>query len=171
MVNSMCLYSQIYTLGLSLLLLSSASTEGANYSRLVHPGSNGELVYESYTGKGDTIPDFSYCGYMMGGVEIPDVPVRLTLSPDRNSADDLPRIQAAIDEISKLPLGTDGFRGALLLRRGRYRLNGTLKITASGIVLRGDGSGEDGTVLIAPQRKQHTLIQVDGEGRPREIRE
>ncbi len=167
----MCLYNQfICTVGLSLLLLSLARAGEANYSKLVHPGSNGELVYEPYTDKGDTIPDFSYCGYMMGGVKIPEVPVKLTLSPDEDSEDDLPRIQAAIDEISKLPRGMDGFRGALLLRRGRYRLNGTLKIAASGIVLRGDGPGEDGTVLIAPQRKQHTLIQVDGEGRPREIR-
>jgi hypothetical protein len=57
----------------------------------------------------------------------------------------------------------------VLLRKGRYRLGGTLCIAAGGVVLRGEGSGEDGTVLVATLRKQHTLIRVAGEGSPREV--
>ena len=41
----------------------------------------------------------------------------------------------------------DGFRGALLLRAGNYRLASSLRIRASGIVLRGEGMGDTGTIL------------------------
>ena len=42
----------------------------------------------------------------------------------------------------------DGFRGAVLLRAGYYRLATPLRIQASGVVLRGEGMGDTGTVLI-----------------------
>jgi hypothetical protein len=40
-----------------------------------------------------------------------------------------------------------GFRGAVLLTSGNYTLSGTINITASGFVLRGSGSGSNGTVI------------------------
>lgn len=60
--------------------------------------------------------------------------------------DDSAAIQAAIDEISNLPL-VDGARGAVLLMAGHFHCKATLKIAASGVVLRGSGSGENGTVI------------------------
>ena len=57
------------------------------------------------------------------------------------------RIQAALDEIAAMEPDADGIRGALLLKRGTYYVNGTLNLR-SGVVLRGEGQGENGTVLI-----------------------
>jgi len=57
------------------------------------------------------------------------------------------RIQAAIDRVGAMEPDSSGFRGAVLLKKGTYYLKGTLTVT-SGVVLRGEGDGEDGTVLV-----------------------
>jgi len=72
-------------------------------SSLVYEGVDGHLVYETYANEGqtnsvNTIPDFSRCGYMGGGVAIPDVQVATTLSPQ--NGDDTQAIQDAIDYVS-----------------------------------------------------------------------
>jgi hypothetical protein len=122
----------------------------------------GRLIYGEDQ-LGNRIPDFSTAGYGGGGVEIPSVPVRGTLDPVP-SVDDTARIQAAIAAIAQLPLDERGFRGALLLHAGTYRIAGTMKLNASGIVLRGDGNGKDGTILVA-EGMPRTVIRVAGEGR------
>lgn len=131
-------------------------------SKLVYPGPGGRLVYRPYTTRGDTIPDFSHCGYGGGGGKIPDVPVKRTLAPAAGSGDDAARIQAALDQVAKLPRDRDGFRGAVLLKKGRYRVGGPLTIGASGVVLRGEGDGENGTVLVATGKRAYSLIEVRG---------
>jgi hypothetical protein len=140
-----------------------ARSDAPNYSKLVHPGPDGKLVYAP-DAQGGVIPDFSNCGYQGGGVALPSVSARLTVEPQAGGQDDLPRLQAAIDRVSRLPLDQAGFRGAVLLKRGQYRVNGTLKIAASGVVLRGEGPGKDGTVLIATLPRQYTVIEVGGTG-------
>ena len=77
--------------------------------------------------------------------------------------DNTAQIQAAIDEVSKLAVGKDGFRGAVLLERGAYDVGGQIKIAASGVVLRGSGSGEDGTVLRVTGTP-HRVFDVAGTG-------
>lgn len=129
---------------------------------IVHPGPDGRLVYEK-DAQGNRIPDFSSCGYMGGGVAIPDVPVRLCVEPV--DGDNRAHVQTAIDKLAALPIGADGFRGALLLKRGTYALSDSIRITTSGIVLRGEGTGDDGTVLVATKRKKHSLVRVDGDGK------
>ena len=139
-------------------------------SRVVFPGPDGKLQY-ARDEQGNTIPDFSNCGYGGGGVAIPDVAVKETLSPVANPGDDTRRIQAAIDEVSKLPPGAAGgkFRGAVLLKRGTYRIAGQLKIATSGVVLRGEGdSGDGGTILIAAGTEPRALIEVGGESGAKE---
>lgn len=135
--------------------------------KLVHPGPDGKLVYEAYTDKGDRIPNFSNCGYKGGGVELPTAEVKATVEPA--DGDDAANIQAAIDKVSKLPMGRDGIRGAVLLKKGKYEIAGSIVIAASGVVLRGEGQGEDGTVLVATAKKKGTLIKVAGEGKPVEV--
>ena len=88
--------------------------------------------------------------------------MRETLAPDSASGDDTARIQAALDRVGKLPPDTAGLRGAVLLRRGAYRCAGTLRLNASGVVLRGEGEGEEGTVITATARKQQPLVQIGG---------
>ena len=61
----------------------------------VATGSTGKLEYKT-TPKGDRIVDFSYAGYMGGGVAIPNVQVRKEVAP--SGGDDSAAIQAAIQE-------------------------------------------------------------------------
>jgi len=77
---------------------------------------------------------------------IPTVPIRETIWPV--AGDNTAHLQAAIDRVSALPLDPTGFRGALLLRAGYYRMAMPVRIQASGVVLRGEGMGETGTILI-----------------------
>jgi hypothetical protein len=121
----------------------------------------GRLTYGT-DGRGDRIPDFSHAGYGGGGVAIPDVPARVVVRPA--PGDTGARIQAAIDRVSALPPDARGFRGAVLLTAGRYEVAGSLRIGASGVVLRGQGDGPDGTVLVATGTRRRPLIRVAGSG-------
>jgi len=135
------------------------------FSTLVYPDPNGRLVYAPYANRGDDrrlnrLPDWSCCGYREGGVPIPNVPARAVVSPIRG--DDRLHIQAALDSVSLLPCDANGFRGAVLLKAGRYEVEGTLNLTASGVVLRGEGQAPDGTVLVDTGQDADTLIAVRG---------
>lgn len=114
------------------------------YSLAAHPGQDGKLVYTPDY-RGNRIPDFSAAGYAGGEKAIPDVPVKVTLAPEPGDA--TARIQRAIDEVSALPPDGDGFRGAVLLKKGVYEV-GSLKIKASGVVVRGEGPGKDRTAPL-----------------------
>jgi len=119
----------------------------------------GRLVYTP-DARGNRVPDFSYCGYMASGQPIPDVPVRMVVPPVKGDAT-LP-IQAALDYVAALPPDAQGFRGAVLLEPGQYTVNGSLLIRASGVVLRGSGMGEQGTVLLGAGTSRQTLIRIAG---------
>ena len=155
--------SRLATLCLIAIVCSFVNaTNAAEHSKLVFPGKDGKLQYAPDE-QGDTIPDFSNCGYMGGGVAIPDVPVKVTLNPEKGAKDDTQRIQAAIDEVAKQTADQNGIRGAVLLTKGTYRINGQLKITTGGIVLRGEGDAEKGgTTLVAAGKQKRALIQVRG---------
>jgi len=130
-------------------------------SNLYQLDPSGELVYLKDP-KGNRLPDFSNVGYHSGERAIPHVPVRITL--ESSQGDDTKRIQDALDRLGGLPPDKSGFRGALLLKRGVYRVEGTLTITHSGIALRGEGNGPDGTLIIATgyddPKHQRALITV-----------
>ena len=111
----------------------------------VYPGIDNKLVYIPDE-QGNTIIDSSHAGYGGGGVAIPTVPVRETVWPV--VGDNTENIQAAIDKLSSRPLDPGGFRGAVLLKAGYYRMATPVKIQASGVVLRGEGMGDTGTILI-----------------------
>ena len=154
-------YRAYFVLFVSLCVGACASA-----ATLVHIGKDGKLVYEPYDAQGDTIPDFSNCGYRGGGVKIPDVPVKVTVGPVAGSADDTDRIQHAIAQVSAMPMNSEGFRGAVLLTRGQYHIASSLKIHASGVVLRGEGNGEGDTVLTATGSTVRAMIDIRGESRP-----
>jgi len=111
----------------------------------VYPGFDNKLVYIPDE-QGNTIIDSSHAGYGGGGVAIPTVPVRETIWPV--TGDNTENIQAAIDKISSRSPDSGGFRGAVLLKAGYYRMATPVKIQASGVVLRGEGMGDTGTILI-----------------------
>ena len=133
-------------------------------SSLVSVGSDGKLQYGLYANEGQNnavnrIPDFSRAGYQGGGVPIPFVPAVVTVSP--GPGDDTALIQNAIDEASAKPMGSNGFRGAVLLKAGNYEVARTLTINTSGVVLRGEGSqATGGTRITLTATKQDNLIEV-----------
>lgn len=114
-------------------------------SKMVYPGADGKLVYAPDQ-NGGIMPDFSYAGYMSGGVKLPNVPVVAKVTA--NGENDAANIQSVIDKVSAMTPDKNGFRGAILLKKGYYVLEKPLLITVGGIVLRGEGQGEDGTILF-----------------------
>jgi hypothetical protein len=112
----------------------------AQQSQWVHPSANGHLIYRSDK-NGATIPDYSFAGYRSGGVALPTVPAQINLLP--TGADDTAAIQHAIDTVSARPLDANGSRGAVQLAPGVFHCSAALTIAASGVVLRGAGSGAD----------------------------
>ena len=134
---------------LLLFLLAGAISElaGINIyateSQWVYLDPQGRLTCRRFP-MGDHIMDFSAAGYMGGGVKIPVVPVKKTVSA--SGGDDTAVIQDAINEVSRMDL-QNGFRGAVLLEPGVFNCSQTLVIRASGVVLRGSGSGTDGTTI------------------------
>ena len=128
---------------LCLVNISICIAQSSANSQWVFSDTNGKLIYKTLQ-TGDKIMDFSYAGYMGGGVAIPAVPVKITLGP--SMGDNTDAIQNAIDEVSKMKI-LNGFRGTVLLKPGTYDCEKALKINASGVVLRGSGSGVNGTIL------------------------
>ncbi|MBI3875653.1 MAG: hypothetical protein HY300_06770, partial [Verrucomicrobia bacterium] len=128
------------------LVLLAPSRAADDSQRFVALGKEGKLVYEA-DARGNRIPDFSHAGYRGGGVALPDVPVRVVVNP--TNGDNGARIQAAIDYVSGLAPDTNGFRGAILLMKGRHEIAGQLRVTSNGIVLSGEGQGTNGTILVA----------------------
>ncbi len=72
------------------------------------------------------------------------------------------KIQAAIDFVSSLPLSAEGFRGAVLLAPGDFRVSRQLSIRASGVVLRGTTQ----TTISATGADRRALIRIQGDGHP-----
>ena len=104
---------------------------------------NGRLVYTPDY-KGNQVIDYSNVGYMGGGVAIPNVPVRIVLTPSYDKeTDDAERIQNAVDMLGRFPIDKNGFRGAILLKAGTYRVSKSINIDKSGIVIKGEGDGHE----------------------------
>ena len=141
--------------------LAACCAENANSNVLdrqwVAMGATGKLEYKA-TAKGDRIIDFSHAGYMGGGVAIPAVPVKKEVAP--SGGDDTAAIQAAIGQVSAMPL-VQGFRGAVLLRSGVFHCAKPITISQDGVVLRGSGSGKNGTV-IEMAGAPHTALSIEG---------
>ena len=143
-------------------VLPAAETETAP-SQWVYTDSDGKLIYKK-TATGDKIMDFSHAGYMGGGVSLPVVQVVRTLMP--SGGDDTKAIQAAIDAVAAMPMKINS-RGAILLAPGIFTCSETIKISASGVVLRGSGSGpdKDKTTTIKLVGKPHNGIAMAAVGK------
>ena len=144
---------------LRCLILTMAALAGVAYAQASSPvtlNASGKLVYQA-TSRGDRIPDFSYAGYMGGGVPTPSVPVVRSVKP--SGGDDTSAIQNAIDAVSALPLRGE-FRGAVLLEPGTFQCSKTLRIAASGVVLRGSGASATTLRLTG---EPHLAIGISGD--------
>ena len=147
---------------LGLIFLGTALALDAapkKLSPIISTGADGRLVYDTDE-RGNRVPDFSTCGYAGGDRQIPDAPVRVVVAPIQG--DETARIQRALDYVSHLSPDSNGVRGAVLLLKGRHDIFGGLQITNSGVVLRGQGMDETGTVLVAAGMDRRTLIRIAG---------
>ena len=104
--------------------------------------------------------DFSGVGYR-GGVTPPVAPAILWLLP--SGGDDTVAIQAALDRVGARRPDANGFRGAVLLGAGTYRVSGPIRLGASGLVLR----GQDATLLATGIDRRAVLV-LEGTGVPTE---
>ena len=151
---------------LFLVLVASMSVSAASRSSAQQAPETSPLHYTSGTlvcrpnVRGDLIPDFSHAGYAGGENAPPSVAARIVVLPAKGDA--TRTIQKAIDTLAEMPLGANGFRGAVQLLPGDYEIGGQLLIQESGIVLRGSGAAEGGTRLIATGQDRRALIRIVG---------
>src|SRR6516225_3041828 len=89
--------------------------------------------------------DFSTAGYRGGGVKLPSVLAAERLMPA--ASDNTSRIQAALDKAT----------GAVVLAAGEYEIAGTLSITRSSVVLRGE---KGATIRLTA--KPHRFLDIRG---------
>lgn len=129
-----------------------------NFSPIV-VNTESSLVYVKDS-LGNRIPDFSFAGYKAGGASIPDVPIRVSVPLVKGDATE--HIQSAINYVSSLAPDPNGFRGVILLERGKYIVEGGLYINASGVVLRGSGMNANGTTIIGAGKDRQTLVTISG---------
>ncbi|SHL54143.1 hypothetical protein SAMN05443543_102468 [Flavobacterium flevense] len=109
---------------------------------------------------GNQIPDFSFAGYRAGEYAIPDIAVKAFVPPIAGDA--TATIQAAIDYVATLKADKNGFRGVVLLDKGTYNVSGALWIKENGIVLRGSGTGNNGTTILATGTSRGAIVNISG---------
>jgi hypothetical protein len=131
-------------------MLAASALHGQAISEWVFGGPDHRLHYR-IDARGNGIMDFSSAGYRAGGVKLPSTIAAQRLTPA--AGDSTARIQAALDNA----------RGAVVLAPGEYEIAGTLSITRSGVVLR----GERGAV-IRLTGKPHRFLEIHGAGTWRE---
>ena len=108
--------------------------------------------------------DYSTCGYHASETPIPDVPVAAYVQWQDGDCSSL--IQQAIDRVAQRKPDANGHRGAVLIGEGRFRLDQPLRISTSGIVLR--GTSKKHTVLVKHGFDRGALVYVEGEERKEE---
>ena len=156
---SKCLFILMVALLMVSLPENTYAQSPATTNSPIQISNDGKLTYKAEP-NGDRVPDYSYCGYMLSETPVPDIAVKVIVPLVKGDA--TTAIQSAIDYVSSLPLDKQGFRGAVLLEKGTYEVAGGLIIQTSGVVLRGSGSGNDGTILLATGVDRQTLIRVTG---------
>jgi hypothetical protein len=100
--------------------------------------------------------DYSTCGYHASEQAIPDV--KAAVKVNWQAGDCARLIQQAIDHVAMLKPDANGHRGAVVLDEGSFAISEPLRITASGIVLR--GMGRNKTKLVKQGVDRGAMIYV-----------
>lgn len=103
--------------------------------------------------------DYSTCGYHASETAIPDVANAVYVECSDGDMHDI--LQKAIDYVSSLKPDKNGRRGAVLLGAGTFNIDKSLRICASGVVLR--GSGQDKTTIIKRGIDRGALLYIEGD--------
>lgn len=137
----------------------------SNESYLAYVGADGTLVYTPDF-RGNTLIDYSHAGYQGANEAVPDVdsviPAERVLEVAPIEGDNTTHIQAALDEVGAWELDEAGFRGVVQLTAGTYPIAGTLAMNKSGVILRGAGDDENGTLLWDIGGNRQYMLQVGG---------
>lgn len=102
--------------------------------------------------------DYSTCGYHASERGIPDV--RNVVFVKAKNGDNSEQLQRAIDYVSQLKPDKSGHRGAILLSKGTFNIDKPLRISTSGIVIR--GAGRNMTQIIKRGVDRGALIYIEG---------
>jgi hypothetical protein len=127
-------------------MLGACALHAQALSEWAYPEADHRVHY-LYDARGNSIMDFSSAGYRAGGVKPPSPAVAQRLTPA--SGDNTARIQAALDSAT----------GTVVLTAGEYEVAGTLSITHSGVVLRGESGAR-----IRLTGQPHCLLEIRGTG-------
>ena len=103
--------------------------------------------------------DYSTCGYHASETAIPDVANAVYVECSGGDMHDI--LQKAIDYVSSLKPDKNGRRGAVLLGAGTFNIDKPLRISESGVVLR--GSGQDKTTIIKRGIDRGALLYIEGD--------
>ena len=143
---------RIRTILLGVLSIGFAQSHAQTFALQVK---DNQITYLT-DGQGNRILDFSTCGYQASEQDIPSI--RNVVFVPWKAGDNTARIQRAIDYVASQTPDASGFRGAVLLDKGEFSLSGSIRITASGIVLR--GMDKEKTVLLKKGVDRGSLIYM-----------
>lgn len=102
--------------------------------------------------------DYSTCGYHASEAPIPDVRNAVYVECADGDMHDV--LQRAINYVSTLKPDKEGRRGAVLLGPGTFHVDSPLRVSASGVVLRGSGRGK--TTIVKRGVDRGALIYIEG---------
>ena len=104
--------------------------------------------------------DYSTCGYHASEQAIPNVRGVVEVSP--KDGDYTAMLQQAIDHVATLKADANGHKGTILLNEGTYSISRPLRITSSGIVMRGMGLHKTKLVKHGVERGAMIYLEVSG---------
>lgn len=104
--------------------------------------------------------DYSTCGYHASEKAIPAVPVSIFVAWQEGDCSAL--IQQAIDEVARQKPDQNGHRGCVLLGEGVFKISKAIRMTTSGVVLR--GADKQKTVILKTGAGRGAAIYIEGRG-------
>ena len=102
--------------------------------------------------------DYSTCGYHASEKAIPDV--KNAVFVNSTEGDCYETLQRAINYVSSLKPDKNGHRGAVLLGEGTFNISKALRISTSGVVIRGAGRGK--TTIKKLGYDRGALLYIEG---------
>eukprot|EP00834_Sanchytrium_tribonematis_P001401 NODE_34_length_36538_cov_0.612854.p9 type:complete len:416 gc:universal NODE_34_length_36538_cov_0.612854:16933-15686(-) len=126
------------------MFLLFCALEALTSSQRVYWTTSGKYKYLTYTydAENNRIPHFSYVGFKHGNYSLPVTASTVkVLYPPSGDASSL--IQGAINDMVNYPVGTNGFRGSILLKKGIWNIATQISINVDGVIVKGEGNGDD----------------------------